>query len=145
MRRLLKFVRLPGTERAAVLHALALLWGMRLGLGLAPFARLQRWAGTRAPSERHGLPAPRLAWAITAASRAVPRATCLTQALAGQVLFAQHGHRSQVHLGVARGADRQFEAHAWLTCAGRVVLGAAEPGRFKPLPAFEPPTPKDTP
>ncbi len=139
MRRLRKFLRLPGAERAAVLRALALLWAMRLGLWFAPFARLQRWAGTRAASPRHGLPAPRLAWAITAASRAVPRATCLTQALAGQVLFAQHGLRSQLHLGVARGVDRQFEAHAWLTCAGRVVLGAAETGRFKPLPAFDPP------
>ena len=134
MTRLLKWLRLPGAERAAVLQAWTLLWLARLGLWLVPFARLQRFALTRAPAERRGLPAPRLAWAITAASRGVPRATCLTQALAGQMLFASHGHRSQVHLGVARGADRQFEAHAWLTCAGRVVLGAAEQGRFKPLP-----------
>jgi len=137
MPRLLKWLRLPGPERAAVLHAWALLWLARLGLWLLPFARLQRFALTRPPSARRGLPAPRLAWAVTAARRGVPRATCLTQALAGQVLFAHHGHRSQVHLGVARGADRQFEAHAWLTCAGRVVLGAAEQGRFKPLPALD--------
>lgn len=140
MRRLDKWRRLPGPERAAVLHALALLWAMRLGLWGVQFERVQRWATTRAPAERRGLPAPRLAWAITAASRAVPRATCLTQALAGQALLAHHGHRSQVHLGVARGVDRRFEAHAWLTCAGRVVLGAAEQGRFKPLAAFDPPT-----
>lgn len=139
MRRLRAWGRLPGRERAAVLHALALLAGVRLALWLLPFERTQRWALTRPPAERRGLPAPRLAWAIAAASRAVPRATCLTQALAGQMLLAHHGHRSQVHLGVARGADRQFEAHAWLTCAGRVVLGAAEQGRFKPLAAFEPP------
>lgn len=142
MRRLLKWWRLPGAERAAVLHALALLWVLRLGLWLLPFRSVQRWALTRAPAARRGLPPPRLAWAVLAASRAVPRATCLTQALAGQALLAHHGHRSQVHLGVAHGPGRAFEAHAWLTCGGRVLLGAAEAGRFKPLPAFDPPTPR---
>ena len=139
MRKLSKFFQLPGAERAALLHALALLWGVRLALWLLPFARVQRWALTRPPAERRGLPPPRLAWAVTAASRAVPRATCLTQALAGQVLFAHHGHRSQLHLGVTGGAGRAFEGHAWRTCAGRAVLGAAEARRFKALAAFETP------
>jgi hypothetical protein len=75
-----------------------------------------------------------IAWAVTVASRYVPAATCLTQALAVQGLLAGRGHPACLCIGLARSAAGRFQAHAWVECAGRVVIGGAEaPIRFTPL------------
>lgn len=131
-----KFWRLDNAERRAILQAWGLVWSARLGLWLLPFARMQAWAA-RAPAR----PAPgapgvaRLAWAITTASRYVPRATCLTQALAGQALLARYGHAAQLRLGVAKTERDGLEAHAWLVIGAQVVIGGHELERYAPLPA----------
>lgn len=67
--------------------------------------------------------APRIVWAVEAASRRVPRATCLTQALSAQLLLHAGGQHAQLRLGVARNPDGSFRAHAWLEHAGRPILG----------------------
>ncbi|MCC6190076.1 MAG: lasso peptide biosynthesis B2 protein [Anaerolineales bacterium] len=123
-------------ERRAVLQAWALVWSARLGLWLLPFARVQAWAA-RMPARSHAA-APgveRLAWAITATSRCVPRATCLTQALAGQALLARYGHAAQLRLGVAKAERGGLEAHAWLICGHQILIGGREVERYAPLPA----------
>lgn len=134
-RRARKFLALPAAERGALLRAWGLLWAARLGLWLLPFPAIRNWAARRAvqTSARSALPVERLAWSVSVASQLVPRATCLTQALAGQALLARHGHPARLHLGVARGDAGQFEAHAWLEAAGQVILGDHERGRFTPL------------
>lgn len=71
-------------------------------------------------------------WAVRLASRYVPRATCLTQALTAQMLLNGSGIDSRLQIGVARAAG--FEAHAWVECGGRVVVGgAAESARYKAI------------
>jgi hypothetical protein len=75
---------------------------------------------------------------VEVAARRVPRATCLVRALAAQALLARHGHPSQLRLGVARGADRAFEAHAWLERDGQILIGGGPEGRYVPLPALDP-------
>ena len=133
-RRTRKFLTLPAAERAALVRAWGLLWSARLGLWVLPFPAIRRWAGKKVPSgPPTGLPVERLAWSVSAASHLVPRATCLTQALAGQALLARHGHPARLHLGVARGEAGQFEAHAWLEAEGQVILGDRERARFTPL------------
>jgi hypothetical protein len=67
----------------------------------------------------------------------VPRTTWLVRALAAQTLLARHGHASQPRLGVAGGAGRRFEAHAWLKRDGRVLIGGLEAGRYAPLRAVD--------
>jgi hypothetical protein len=75
---------------------------------------------------------------VTLASRCVPSATCLTQALAGQVLLSRHGHPASLRIGVARSAAGEFQAHAWVECHGRIVIGGAQTlSRFTPLPSLE--------
>jgi hypothetical protein len=64
-----------------------------------------------------------VAWAVAVASRFVPKATCLVQALAGQALLARRGHAARLHIGVSKPEGR-FEAHAWLEDEGRPILGA---------------------
>jgi hypothetical protein len=97
---------------------------------LEPGAR--RAVGTGQPSVE------RIAWAVGAASRYVPTATCLSQALAAQVLLARHGHPASLRIGVARGAAGRLEAHAWIESRGRIVIGGtADLARYTPLPALD--------
>jgi hypothetical protein len=80
----------------------------------------------------------RIAWAVAEASQYIPRATCLTLALATQVLLGWQGHAAHLCIGVARSDIGQFQAHAWVECQGRVVIGGADaPSRFTPLPPLE--------
>jgi hypothetical protein len=77
-----------------------------------------------------------IAWAVAAASRYVPKATCLVQALAAESLLAQAGYPSRLHIGVAPGKPpdgRGLDAHAWLECGGQALVGGANAGRYRPL------------
>jgi hypothetical protein len=148
MRRLRKFLLLPGAERGLLLKALLLLWVIRVGLWVVPFRvlrdRLYRLSDAPAEVRRDDAesgPSPeRIGWAVAAASRYVPRATCLVQALAGRLLLERQGHPASLRIGVARDDERgRFEAHAWLECRGRVVLGGARHDRYQPLVAGNPP------
>lgn len=65
----------------------------------------------------------RIAWAVRQAARLVPRASCLTQGLAAQIMLARRGLPSTLHIGVRKDALAPFEAHAWLTFQGRIILG----------------------
>lgn len=66
-----------------------------------------------------------LEWTVKIASRAVPFATCLTQALALQRLLARHGYHSAVLVGVCR-IDGRFLAHAWVEHEGQTLLSTSE-------------------
>lgn len=71
-------------------------------------------------------PSPeRLEWTVRVASRAVPYATCLTQALALQRVLAGYGYRSIVQVGVCN-RDGRLIAHAWVEHAGQTLLGTPE-------------------
>jgi hypothetical protein len=61
---------------------------------------------------------------VRLASRYVPRATCLTQALTAQMLLGWAGLNSRLHIGVR--LDGKFEAHAWVEGPGRIVVGGRE-------------------
>ena len=61
------------------------------------------------------------------ASCYVPRATCLVQALAAQVLLSWQGLDSHLRIGVALSADKEFEAHAWVECDGIALNEPQEP------------------
>jgi len=96
--------------------------------------------------------ARREAWecahAISRAARWVPRASCLTQALALQRLLARRGLESSLFLGVDRAVTpseaprpraKGFEAHAWVEWRGRVLIGG-DISRWTPLPLGAPRT-----
>jgi hypothetical protein len=73
----------------------------------------------------HVVPLPRIRFMIIMASRYIPRATCLVQALAGYILFSKYGYSTQIKIGVLN-EDGVFEAHAWLEQDENVVLGESE-------------------
>jgi hypothetical protein len=97
---------------------------VRLGLSFLSYRRLRTWvspAGTAVPADPEKLRL--VSWGVRNAARVVPRASCLTQALAAQMLLARSGHRSTIRVGVATDDRGNLLAHAWLISDGRVVIG----------------------
>lgn len=62
-------------------------------------------------------------WAVEAVARRIPRATCLTQAIAAKLLLGCIGDHVQLCLGVARTTDGALRAHAWVERDGKAILG----------------------
>jgi hypothetical protein len=136
MKRVRQFVELTREERGLLLRAVVLVAGVRLGLWTMPF----RWVrfvlgGRRAVSPNlEVIRVKRLAWAVQAAARRIPGASCLTQALALQYLLARAGESAEVHIGVAKDGARGFEAHAWLEHRGAILVGDnGELERYAPI------------
>jgi hypothetical protein len=138
-----KYLRLPATDRRFLVKAALLLGVVRLGLWLLPFQTLRRLLArmtceTTTLHDAEQTSIERIAWTVAGASQYIPMATCLTQALTTQVLLGWQGHAARLCIGVARSESGQFQAHAWVECQGRVVIGGAEaPLRFTPLPPLE--------
>jgi hypothetical protein len=132
MRILRKFAGYSALERRLVVKAWFTLIAVRTLLWVAPYrwieARLMKppvaTAADVAPAE--------IALAVTRASRLVPFATCLTQALAGGFLIRRAGRNAIIHFGVARG-DAGFKAHAWLESDGGILIGGREASAYLPL------------
>lgn len=109
---------------------------IRIALWIAPFRWLQRQVARRSRmrSTRAFVAPERIVWAVRATARRVPRATCLTQALAGKLLLEQNGCPVELRIGVGRDDAGQFRAHAWLERDGRSILGDPQPEAFVPFP-----------
>jgi hypothetical protein len=107
----------------------------RLGLTILGYRRISSLFVLRgAPRQPSPRELGRVAWGVRAAARLIPGASCLTQALAGQYLLGRSGVPSIVRIGVRRGDNASFAAHAWLISEGAVLLGAVDdPLRFTPL------------
>jgi len=136
MSHLRSFLRLSSSERSLLFKAALLLGGIGLGVKLLPFRTLRRLVDLlRSPAEEPAtvewFSVEKIAWAVELASRYVP-ATCLSRALAAQVLLTRRGHPALLHFGVAKEAG-QFSAHAWLESEGQVVVGGHELERYTPL------------
>jgi hypothetical protein len=123
----IRFARLEGPDRALLLRAILLLWKRRLGLWLRPFRMPEEAArvpDSEIPIGPGSRPSPlRIAWAVNAAARLVPRATCLVRALAARELCHRFGYPATLRLGARRDCTGDLEAHAWLELAGEVVVG----------------------
>ncbi len=139
MQLLRKLFRRPRGERRLLLQVFMLVIGMRLGLDWLPFRHVRAlvtFAGRPSRPPGSGPSIERVAAAVTIVSRYVPRATCLTQALAAELLLRRAGYPVYLRLGAARGPDERFEAHAWVECDGRVVIGGAIE-RYSPFPRLD--------
>ncbi len=121
-------------EKRLIFSAWLLMLGLRLSLWLNPSQTIHRIQ--RRSAFRHNVvhfPVYQLLWAIQFSSFFVPRATSLSQGLAAKVMLSRFGYDSKLHLGVAK-EDEHFEAHAWLTHHGQVILGDVEDlSRYRPM------------
>jgi Transglutaminase-like superfamily len=73
---------------------------------------------------------------VRVASRYVPRASCLTQALVLHILLRREGLPSRIRIGVSKDAGF-FEAHAWVESHDRVVIGDSGLQRYVPMMVWE--------
>jgi len=129
------FTRLDNADRWLVVQAasvMALVWA---GLRLLRFSTLRRilysCAGSQImrPARRPDARAiNRVRWAIRAVAARFPAATCLVQALAGQLMLERRGLPCELRIGVRAGCAGgvPIEAHAWVECNGGVAIGAIE-------------------
>lgn len=123
-----KFLRIRRSDRTLLIRTIVLIGIVRVGLWLLPFrviGRFAAWLATKStPSQdRESGSVPRVIWAVQNASRCIPAATCLTQALVTKILLQRYGYPAVVRIGVTRGATGKFLAHAWVETNGNVVLG----------------------
>jgi hypothetical protein len=135
-------------DRVLVGQAAAAVVAAGVAVRVLPFRRLVQWTGRVAPGhafEGRALNAPgatpdvssarRVVWAVEAVARRLfPARPCLPQALAARFLLARRGVTTDLHIGVARTADGELAAHAWLEREGRVLIGGlASPREYQLL------------
>lgn len=143
MKRFPEFLLLPGADRWLLIKTALLVEAISLGIRLVPLRILWRLL-TRVANSPVGPwhaahhSADRVTWAVELASRNTLGAkSCLTQAMAAQVLLARRGYPALLHIGVARGEHGRFQAHAWVESKGKVVLGGPDIESFTPLAVLE--------
>ena len=135
-----KFLRLPWRDQARALEALGwvavarslLVLSFRRTVALTAF--LDGWRPTRKDDSPPHL--ARLSYLVQRVSRAIPGATCLTQALALKWMLTRRRIACRLRIGVRHEPGGAFAAHAWLeTASGGVILGGARsPEQYQPLP-----------
>ena len=94
----------------------------RIALSTIGYRRL------RPPTPTNDGPAPpglvaRVRLGVLWAARYVPRATCLTQAVACRDLIARQGFGTTLRIGVRPDPVMGFTAHAWLLSGEEIVVG----------------------
>lgn len=138
MELIVKFLRLPVRDQRLLLSTLLLQGAIALGLRLLPFRMLKKALAKVAVRSNRANNVPqsleRILWALSVINRHTPLSgSCLIRALTVQVLFRKNGRPADLHIGVARNPHGQLEAHAWLECQGRIVLGQGELSRYTRL------------
>jgi hypothetical protein len=114
-------------RRLALLSlAAAVVVTIRTMLSFVGYRRIIKFIPRRtkgvAPTAMHR----RVVSVVRLASRHVPQASCLTQALSVQLILALRGYASEIHIGVARRSDGRFDAHAWVISANEIIIGGTE-------------------
>ena len=143
MKRIAKFFALTRSDRALLLRTFAPLVAMRLAMWTLPFARVREICDAMSRPMRadpSGAPpsAERIAWAVAALSRVVPRAdNCLVRALTTGIVLKRYGYPSELKIGVMKPVGGRFEAHAWLESDGVVVIGDFQLDRYAAMAAPE--------
>ena len=125
-RRLRKFGQISWSEKVLFLQALSLLAVVATGLRIIPWLQLQAFLRkqiTKRPYARVRPSTQNIGWAVHAAGRLIPNATCLPQALVAEYFLAREGYPAQLQLGVARQKTGTLEAHAWVISDSEVIVG----------------------
>ena len=135
--RFVKFLRRPAVDQRYLLAAIALhclVNCVRLLMPRGPVWRrlvsgIRPWGVAPAESNVQ----TRVLWAIKTTTTLFPSGrNCLVEAVTAHWLFALAGCRSVVRIGVAP-AKPVPQAHAWLECGGRTVLGGTAGIVYEPL------------
>ena len=121
----IKFFRASSRERLVVMRSFVWVAIYRTGLWVLPFSVTKKWTVAASPptsSVYDDQIVREVVRGVRVASRLIPHASCLTQALAARKLLRDSGQVAELKIGVAKSSG-DFEAHAWLEIDGRIVLG----------------------
>ena len=142
LHKILKYFRLPWSDRILLLRTFILLGFVRLVLLIIPFRYLSALLGK--DFEKSGNTATteigfmrRLNWAIELMSRYTPwESKCLVQAITGKLFLRQRRLENTLYLGVAKTQDQSLIAHAWLRSGDDLVTGVSESIEFTVVAKF---------
>lgn len=140
MKSLSRWLQLKREDRSILFSSFLLQAGIRVGLWLVPFSKVQRLAIRCAVRKQFAGPdtEKRVVWAINAASRLIPRCTCFVRALAAQVLFQRCGCETNLRVGIAKESTGRLKGHAWLERNGQILIGGMEDlSQYALLPPLE--------
>lgn len=142
MKQIRKLLVLSTADLQLLVEAGLLVVLVRLGLWVLPFRKLKAFTEHMPlDARKENIDwefAGKIAWAVRVTSRLIFKASCLTQAVATQILLTRRGFSSDLQIGVARNEAGKFEAHAWVESRGRVVIGELQDlVRYVPLPMFK--------
>lgn len=127
-RRIRKFLQASRTEKLIFIQALFALAAVTIGLRIFPWLKVQTFLRKQANQRVRLMKTTRLSvssigWAVRAASRVFPNATCLPQALVAEYFLVGNGYPAHLQIGVARKKTGALEAHAWVTSDDQVIVG----------------------
>ena len=128
-----RFLRCSPSEKLLVAQAALLVVAIRLALWTVPFRVVRSRAAQLVVGASTRPDRSRIVWAVSGVSRFVPRASCLTQALAAEILLRSNGYPASIQIGVSKGSTGQLEAHAWVESQGSVLIGNHKLERFTSL------------
>ena len=133
MESLTKFWRLPRQDKWLLAEAFAFVVASRIALWTRRKDRA--WQQLELPIwTAEGANAERLAWAVSVTAARIPKASCLTQALAGREMLKRRGIASEIRIGVQ--LEGEFKAHAWLVQDGKILLGGDTAESYSELGAL---------
>ncbi len=111
-----------------------MLVGIRLTLWFGSYRTVLKRIASLTPRNEPFLSIQMLADAVDLTARCVPGASCLTQALSLRYLAAREGIECTIRIGVKTQSDGSFEAHAWVTAHGSIIIG----GKLEEVTTFMP-------
>lgn len=139
MSRLIRFVKLPTAEKILFTEAFFFVAATRIVLWVIPF-RLFKNSFRKFFSTSPEIAEPdwsqleKIVRAVKFASRFIPFASCLTQAVSALIIVKLNGQQAELKIGVTGGTNKEFEAHAWLERDGQILIGKVpRHGRFMVL------------
>lgn len=125
-------MHLPKPEKRLVFEAAFTMVIIRVLLGCFPLSSVQRAAVGICAAWRSddGCTADRISWAVQKAARLIAGSSCLVQALVAQILLVRYKYKPCLVIGVSKDKSLRFEAHAWVTSEGQIVIGGHQAGRY---------------
>ena len=127
-------------ELLLLIRVAMLVCAVRIGLWFGSFQIVRRivaFLATTGPTRTTRFSVEQLSRAVAGVSRYVPRATCLTQALALHILLRRRRLQSRIRIGVAKQDGGPFEAHAWVESDDKVLIGDFDLPRYTPMLVWE--------
>lgn len=137
-----KFIALTSADRRLLVRVALTVVAVRSGLLFLSFPTVRRVLSNRTRTLRHTEPNTQLirkvSRSVSAISRYVPGATCLTQAISTVAVLDSLGQPASLRIGVDKTEMGKLQAHAWVESQGKIVIGTlADLSRYTVLSTID--------